>query len=77
MNDTEILKWIAEHLVKFNIVIDKVDVEWIDDGGAYQSKVYRTIPMEADIEILRHVVTAITSNETIDQTRIRTGECVG
>ena len=77
MNDTEILEWIAKHLTQFRIGVGTVDIEWIDDGGFTQSKTYQTIVNEADTEILRHVVTAIASNETIDETRIRTGECVG
>lgn len=66
MNDTEILTWVASHLVKFNIGIDIVEVEWIDDAGANQKKTFNTIPMETDIEILRNVVTALASQSEVD-----------
>lgn len=77
MNDTEILTWIAEHLERFTLGVHNVRVTWIDDGGFTQQRTYAIMPNEPDVEVLRHVVTAIASNETIDQTRIRTGERVG
>jgi hypothetical protein len=77
MNDTEVLEWIADHLTHIRIGFGDVYIEWIDDNGFTQYQTYRTVINEPDAEILRHIVTAIASHETIDQTRIRTGECVG
>lgn len=59
MNDTEVLTWVAEHLVRLDIGIHFVELEWIDNGGFTQHKKFETIPMETDVEILRNAVTAI------------------
>ena len=36
MNDTEVLTWVASHLVGLRIGIDAVHMEWIDDDGFSQ-----------------------------------------
>jgi hypothetical protein len=60
MNDTEILTWVAEHLVKFDLSFKSAYIMWIDNGGIIQHRIFRDIMSnEPDVEVLRHCVTAI------------------
>lgn len=55
MNDIDYLKWVAEHLVYFQISIYSASMSYMDNNGVYQTVRYEHghgVPV-SDVDLLR------------------------
>lgn len=56
MNDTEIVEWIANHLVSYNLGFNRVEMEYIDNKGYHHIIKMETTEGLSEAETFRGIV---------------------
>ena len=57
MNDTEMLKWVAEHLTRFELGLESGYMEYIDNYGFHRTVKYRCYETnKPDVDILKECI---------------------